>query len=228
MLLYSVLTIGLIISSILNIYYKSKTNKYSSSVHSTTISNEILTVEINSKQQTIEEQQQTINEQTETINKLTAELKELKKPKYKTSYPDTEFTQAKYIWSYLTEETNLNKYVAAGILGNIMVEVGGQTLDFSKYSCRESANGKYYGICQWAGPRKERLLSDFGPSLENQLEFLIIELYEIIPADDSFYTLQDEQKVALQFAKQFERCNSRSYYKRQNCASKALKYFNNF
>jgi hypothetical protein len=119
----------------------------------------------------------------------------------------------------------LNDYVAAGIMGNIMVEVGGQTLDISRYSCRESNSGRYYGMCQWAGSRKERLLRDFGGTLKDQCEFLKVELFEVIPQSNSFYELQDEQEAALYFAKKFERCAEYSYAKRLKCATKALEYF---
>ena len=141
------------------------------------------------------------------------------------SYPDKHYIQATYVWDYLKNNIGLSDYVAAGIMGNIMVEVGGQTLDISKYSCGWSDNKEYYGICQWSKERKDRLFEDFGSSLEAQCKFLGVELFEIIPEDEEFYQWTDEKEVALYFAKNFERCGTRSYKLRQQCASKALEYF---
>jgi len=143
------------------------------------------------------------------------------------SYPDKTYIQSTYIWVYLTDTLGLSKYVAAGILGNIMVEVGGQSLDISRYSCGYSSNKEYYGICQWSKHRKDRLFKDFGYSLEAQLKFLSVEIFEEIPENTGFYELTDEKEVALYFAKNYERCNTRSYKLRQQCATKALEYFTN-
>ena len=119
----------------------------------------------------------------------------------------------------------LNEYVCAGILGNIMAEVGGQTLDISRWAQYSAANTKYYGICQWSGGRKNRLLNDFGTTLEDQIRFLSVELFEVIPKNSSFYNMQDEKQAALYFAKYYERCGTGSYSVRQSNATKALNYF---
>lgn len=201
----------------------------------TQLSNNISSLkdEISSLVNEINELEQKNAEQQETIDALLAEIDRVKEENSKllknaacsVTTPDKEFLQARFIWNYLKQEMLLNDYVAAGIMGNLMVEVGGQTLDFSRHSCKESQGGKYYGICQWAGSRKERLLKDFGGSIEDQCRFLHVELYEVIPATNDFYSMQDEKEAALYFAKKFERCSSRSYEKRQNCATKALEFF---
>ena len=108
-------------------------------------------------------------------------------------------------------------------MGNIMAEVGGQTLDISRWP--QYSQKTYYGICQWAGNRKQRLLNDFGTTLEAQINFLGVELFEVIPKGDSFYNMQDEKQAALYFAKYYERCGSSSYSVRQQNATKALQYF---
>ena len=133
------------------------------------------------------------------------------------------YEQSTYIWTYLTEEVGLSDYVSAGIMGNIMAEVGGQTLDISRWP--QGSNNGYYGICQWAGSRKDRLLNDFGTTLNDQVRFLSVELFEVIPEDNSFYNMQDEQEAALYFAKYYERCGSEYYYVRQQNSTKALEYF---
>lgn len=132
------------------------------------------------------------------------------------------YSQATSIWNALLE-LGLNKYVCAGILGNIMAEVGGQTLDISNWP--KYSQGSYYGICQWGGDRRQRLLTEFGTTLEDQISFLSVELFEVIPKGSSFYNMQDEKEAALYFAKYYERCGSSSYSVRQTNATKALEYF---
>lgn len=136
---------------------------------------------------------------------------------------DGNYNQATQVWNGL-KALGLNDYVCAGILGNIMAEVGGQTLDISRWA-QYSQNSSYYGICQWAGGRKQRLLNDFGTTLEDQIRFLSVELFEVIPKGNSFYNMQDEKEAALYFAKYYERCGSGSYSVRQSNATKALAYF---
>jgi hypothetical protein len=139
-----------------------------------------------------------------------------------TAKPSGTYAQATQVWNGL-RNLGLNKYVCAGILGNIMAEVGGQTLDISRWP--QYSQGTYYGICQWAGSRKQRLLNNFGPTLEDQIRFLSVELFEVIPKGNSFYNMQDEKEAALYFAKYYERCGSGSYSVRQSNATKALNYF---
>ena len=170
-----------------------------------------------------QEQIQSLEQQLEAKQQENSQL--LKDAVSSVTYPDAEYKQSTFVWNYLKNEIGLNEYVAAGIIGNIMTQVGGQTLDISLYSCRESNGGLYYGMCQWAGSRKDRLLNDFGRSLEDQCRFLHVELFEVIPKDNSFYDLQDEQEAALYFAKTYERCATWSYAKRQTCATRALEYF---
>ena len=136
--------------------------------------------------------------------------------------PDGDYSQARQVWNHLVS-MGLNKYVCAGIMGNIMAEVGGQTLDISRWPTY--SKGSYYGICQWGGSRRSRLLNSYGKSLNDQLSFLSVELYEVIPKGNSFYNMQDEKEAALYFAKYYERCGSGSYSVRQRNATKALNYF---
>lgn len=134
-----------------------------------------------------------------------------------------QYGQATTVWNYLINNLKLNKYVSAGIMGNIMAEVGGQTLDISRWSTY--SGGSYYGICQWGGGRRSRLLNNYGSSLEAQLKFLGVELFETIPKTSSFYDMQNEKEAALYFAKYYERCSSAYYSVRQTNATNALNYF---
>ena len=146
--------------------------------------------------------------------------------------PNTEYPEAQYVWDTLIDY-GLSPEVAAGIMGNIMAEVGGQTLDFSEW--KYWSRGTHYGICQWGGGRKADLLNNFGPNLEDQVEFLLYEIkYEIDTygykykngfSYDKFIAMTDVEQAALAFAKSCERCSSKYYNIRMTNAKKAYNYF---
>lgn len=135
-----------------------------------------------------------------------------------------EYPEATTIWLYLTVEMGYNNYVAAGVLGNIMNEAGGNSLNINP-SAQNPAG--YYGICQWNS-------SMYGDvwycNLIEQLDYLnnTIE-YEFNcygnMSYESFCNLTDEREAALSFARSYERCSSASYGRRQNNATTALNYF---
>ena len=155
----------------------------------------------------------------QSLEKTAATLPNAKSGSFKA---DGNYNQATIVWNSLRAQ-GLNEYVCAGIIGNIMAEVGGQTLDISRWP--QYSQKSYYGICQWSGGRKQRLLNDFGTTLEDQIRFLSVELFEVIPKGNSFYNMQDEKQAALYFAKYYERCGSSSYGVRQTNATTALNYF---
>ena len=139
---------------------------------------------------------------------------------------EEEYPVATYIWSYL-KDLGYSDQVCAGILGNIMAEVGGNTLDI-QYDLRSSI---YYGMCQW-----NKAYSDiWGASLEEQCNYLRDTIkYEIDTFGyaykkgfkyNDFLNLTDIKQVALAFAKSYERCGSGSYKTRQNNAINAYNYF---
>ena len=135
-----------------------------------------------------------------------------------------EYPEATTIWLYLTVEMGYNDYVAAGVLGNIMNEAGGNSLNINP-SAQNPAG--YYGICQWNS-------SMYGDvwycNFIEQLDYLnnTIE-YEYNSCGnmsyESFCGLTDEREAALSFACSYERCSSASYGRRQNNATTALNYF---
>lgn len=138
----------------------------------------------------------------------------------------TQYPTATTIWRYM-KNLGWNDYVCAGIMGNIMTEVGGQTLNI-----RWNAYGNgYYGICQW----NKAYSSVWGTSLENQCNFLrdtiqyelntYGKLYQKGYNFNSFLNLQDCQAAAQMFARCYERCSSASYGVRQQNALKAYNYF---
>ena len=137
-----------------------------------------------------------------------------------------QYPYAAKIWYYLKSK-GYNDYVCAGIMGNIMVEVGGGTLKL-----KPNAYGKgYYGICQW-GKHYPKV---WGKSLDYQCDFLedtiryefkvFGKLYKKGFNYEKFTNLTDERAAALAFAKCYERCSSKGYAKRQNCAEIAYDYF---
>ena len=135
-----------------------------------------------------------------------------------------EYPEATTIWLYLTIVMGYNDYVAAGVLGNIMNEAGGNSLNINP-SAQNPAG--YYGICQWNS-------SMYGDvwycNLVEQLDYLnnTIE-YEFNcygnMSYENFCNLTDEREAALSFARSYERCSSASYGRRQNNATTALNYF---
>jgi hypothetical protein len=136
------------------------------------------------------------------------------------------YPAASQIWLYL-KEYGYNDYVCAGIMGNIMAEVGGQTLNI-QYTL---STNNYYGICQWSS----NYSSVWGTSLQTQLDFLTStvekelntygRLYSSGFDYDDFINLTDEKAAALAFAKCYERCGSGSYSIRQQNATAAYNYF---
>lgn len=138
----------------------------------------------------------------------------------------SEYPAATQIWRYMKAQ-GWNDYVCAGIMGNLMAEVGGQTLDI-RYTLSSSG---YYGMCQW-GRGYSRI---WGAGLGTQCDFLRDTIkYEIDTYGfkyqegfnfNSFLNMTDAQQAALAFAKSYERCASGSYEVRQKNALKAYNYF---
>lgn len=142
---------------------------------------------------------------------------------------EKEYPAASTVWHYLTETMELNEHVAAGILGNMMAEVGGQTLDL-QVDC--SGRG-YYGICQWS--RKYMVYDITGSNLDTQLEYLNKTIEDEFAVFGDLYTsgftyqdfcnMQNAQDAAKAFAVVYERCGSGSYSVRKSNAVKAYEYY---
>lgn len=145
------------------------------------------------------------------------------------STSSNQYKEASIIWNYLKNQ-GYNNYVCAGILGNIMAEVGGHTLDIDPFLYDDS--GDYYGICQWSNKYHSSVQ---GAGLSDQLSYLIktieneIDNYGHLYEDDfeyvDFISLTDEREAALAFAQAYERCWSGSYTNRKANAEKAYNYF---
>lgn len=158
------------------------------------------------------------NQKQELIIKKEKEFWEIKR---------FEYPAATEIWLYM-KNLGWSDYVCAGILGNLMTEVGGQTLNIQYQS---SGNG-YYGMCQWNQAYSSKV---WGADLQGQCDFLQDSIkYEIDTFGyayakefnfDSFLKLTNERDVAKAFAKCYERCSSASYRIRQENATVAYNYF---
>lgn len=139
-----------------------------------------------------------------------------------------EYPAATQIWRYMKAQ-GWNDYVCAGIMGNIMAEVGGQTLNI-RYTL---SSGNYYGMCQWSRTYSKV----WGTGLETQCDFLRDTIhYEFDTYGfkyqkgfnfNAFLNMTDAQQAALAFAKCYERCASGSYGVRQKNAINAYNYFVN-
>jgi hypothetical protein len=140
-----------------------------------------------------------------------------------------EYPTATAVWKYLIEAMGCNEYVAAGIIGNMMAECGGQTLSLN-WSARNATG--HYGLCQWStGFTKVQ-----GADLQGQLDFMaesfpqqIDRWGDICYKDDftyeDFMALEDAEEAAYAFCVIYERPGPGSYNQRKENAKIALEYF---
>lgn len=152
-------------------------------------------------------------------------------PTYVTQAQINQYPVASTVWKML-KEAGYNDYVCAGILGNMMAECGGQTLDLNPYDY--SSSGYYYGLCQW---NRDVYGYIFGEDVEYQVNALLDTIkYEIDTYGFKYYSgfnyntflnMTDEQDAALAFAMCYERCGSSYYYIREVNATEAYDYFVN-
>lgn len=143
---------------------------------------------------------------------------------------ETEYYYATNTWHYL-KDLGYSDIACAGILGNLMAECGGHTLNLDPF-LYDAATGNYYGMFQWSiyyYPRAE------GMTFEEQLDYYAEtsipifktwgkEYYDGFTLDD-FNELTDPRDAALAFAKVYERCSSRTYERRQDFSEVAYQYF---
>ena len=154
---------------------------------------------------------------------------------YKRDYDFWTFSNQKYpaattIWIYL-KNLGYNDYVCAGIMGNLMAEVGGGTLDIQYWLY----GGKvHYGMCQWNMDYYPEVV---GKDLAYQCDFLRdniefeMDTFGKKYAKDfkykDFLVLTNAEEAAVAFAKCYERCYAGHYEVRKKNALKAYNYFVN-
>lgn len=142
---------------------------------------------------------------------------------------EEDYYYARVIWNYLRYEMGLNKWCAAGIMGNIMTECGGQTLNIQPYITNSSG---HYGICQW---NLKYFPEVRGKNIHGQLEFLNSTLRWILnDYGDRYYdgfnyekfvVITNEREAAKAFAHAYEGCGSYCAPRRLDHATEALRYF---
>ena len=140
-----------------------------------------------------------------------------------------EYPEATRVWLYMTQNFGWTDEICAGIMGNIMAEIGGGTLDFSDWN-----HDSPYGMFQWLGSRKIELKEIYGdePTIEEQLEFMYDELYGTDGVTQQVEDWQREKilastnpkQVAKYFCIWFERPGDSGTI-RQTYASRAYQYF---
>ena len=139
-----------------------------------------------------------------------------------------EYPVATEVWLYL-KDLGYSDYICAAIIGNMMAEVGGGTLNL-----HWSLGTDFYGLCQWYigyYPQAQ------GLDVKGQLKLLkdTIE-YEFNLAGfiykkgfnyEQFIEIDNERDAALAFAMCYERCAKKYYYIRCDYAEIAYNYFVN-
>lgn len=143
---------------------------------------------------------------------------------------EKQYPEATRVWRYMKENFEWSNEVCAGVMGNIMAEIGGGTLDFSNWN-----HSSPYGMFQWLGSRKIEIKKIYGeePTIEEQLEFMYDELYG---TDGVTLQVKDWQrkkilnaksttKAARYFSIWFERPVSKKTGAREAYAKMAYEYF---
>lgn len=141
-----------------------------------------------------------------------------------------EYPYAVKTWFYL-KDMGYSDVACAGIMGNLMAECGGHTLNLDPY-LYDAATGQYYGMFQWS---KKWYPEAHGMSFEEQLDYYKETTYPVFKtwgsnyADgfthDDFNRLESPRDAALAFAKIYERCADWTYERRQNFSEVAYEYF---
>ena len=123
--------------------YKEEVSVLQTELDSLSTKNEELETKASAQEETLAENEKVLLEKDAQIQKLESSVEALEKEntelkKHATSKPTTstntttqasgKYSQATQVWNGL-KALGLNDYVCAGIMGNIMAEVGGQTLD---------------------------------------------------------------------------------------------------
>ena len=141
-----------------------------------------------------------------------------------------EYPVATEVWLTM-KEFGWSDVVCAGIMGNLMRETGGDTLNLKPKS--NSSSG--FGLVQWTGQRKKDMFNKYGhsPTIAEQVEFMKDELFGSNGVRKQVTDQQRKRifeastpgKCAAEFARWFERPASKNYSKREANARKAYYYF---
>lgn len=142
---------------------------------------------------------------------------------------EEEHYYATKVWEYFMQR-GYSEAVTCGIIGNMMIETSGGTLNLNPTIY--SYDNNYYGLCQWSlyyWPE----VANF--TFEQQLEHLEADMayqfnvfgscYSSGFSYEDFINMEDPAEAALAFAKVYERCGAGSYTLRSQAALLAYNYF---
>ena len=145
----------------------------------------------------------------------------------------SEYPEATQIWRIMKEEFGWSDIVCAGIMGNMMAEVGGGTLEGLNNWDVDGSSG--LGLIQWLKGRKKGIKAKYGdsPTLEEQLYYMRDELFgtngvrkQVSDAQlDAIINASTPEQVAYKFAVYFERCATWARNCRRGYARIAYNYF---
>lgn len=154
----------------------------------------------------------TIVDLQEILAQYRAELTKLEEERIYWQAKSDEYPIATQVWLYMKNNFGWSDTVCAGIMGNIMAEIGGGTLNF--YNWNDNDKGPF-GMFQWLGQREMDIKNIYGavPSIEEQLEFMYDELYGTDGVNQQVTNNQREkilnaktpEDVAIYFCIYFER-----------------------
>jgi hypothetical protein len=142
-----------------------------------------------------------------------------------------ECPEATEIW-LIMKEFGWSDAACAGILGNIMREVGGNTLKHIDHTLYNGSK-THFGLCQWAKRYYPDIwpTDDHIPSVREQMEFLRMTIQEYNGhgfayhfSEEYLFTATDPAEVAYTFCKGYER-PSEEPDKRMTLALEAYEYF---
>ena len=126
--------------------------------------------------------------------------------------PQGEYAVAEQVWSIM-KSYGWSDEICAGIIGNMMRECGGDTLQLNPYT-----QNSHYGLCQWS---RTYHYGAWGKDVAGQLEYLKSSLNIAI-----FDGCTTPEEVAGVFCDKYERPGSRDpRYKRLANARAAYEYF---
>lgn len=163
------------------------------------------------------------------INRLEIIENKIKSNVTKMNTWESDYYYATHVWSFLLNQ-GYSEAAVSGIIGNMMVETSGGTLDLKPFEYNPSDD--YYGLCQWSLYYHPTAADR---SFEQQLEYLLSTLEEEFNTFGNCYangfTYEDFLKIvnpedaAKAFATVYERCDSSSYNQRMEAALKVYNYF---
>lgn len=143
----------------------------------------------------------------------------------------SEYPYATEVW-YFLRENRFSEEVAAGILGNMMIETSGGSLSLNP--AIYDPTGHYYGLCQWS---IKYHVAVFNKSFEEQLIYLLDSImaefktfgkrYSKGFTYSDFLLLDTPEEAAYAFAAVYERCATSTYSLRKQAARTAYNYFTN-